>query len=135
MVTAAEMTRLGRFYVQTDLVGSGEVAQFLAAMEFSPTRVEHIYHRKQFEYVGISPEFVAIGPGELVPWYDIANHIDADGKASVQCLPCGRDHEALGRFDTRAAFCTLANGRIERPPQPPAESESVEQQAEGSIAP
>jgi len=52
---------VGKFYITSDIISSESgieyVQKILALMQFVPTRVEFIYHKDVFEYIGLSPLF------------------------------------------------------------------------------
>ncbi len=63
--------KIGKFYISFEMINNGKIASVLAKMEFIPTRVENIYHRQVFEYIGISSLFRDKGKGEMVPEYTV----------------------------------------------------------------
>lgn len=52
--------------------------------EFIPTRCEHIYHARKFEYCGYSRQFDALAPGEAIPLYKAEITLDESGGCSVK---------------------------------------------------
>ena len=75
--------RLGKFYVSTELVMTGDVLPVLTSMQFIPTRVEHLYHMGKFEYIGMSPIFPELGEGFMIPEYDVQLSKDDIGNVTV----------------------------------------------------
>ena len=63
--------RRGKFYVSTSLLHSDDFWIVLAEMKFIPARVEQLYDRDAFEYVGLSHLFREVPQGEITPEYEI----------------------------------------------------------------
>lgn len=65
--------RIGKFYVTMDYASKMETSlrTVLSKLEFVPLRVECLYHKQQFEYIGTSPLFSWVGEGVESPTYDI----------------------------------------------------------------
>ena len=74
---------VGRFSI-SDIVFEDlpEVQRMFAQLKFLPTRVEHDYSSRSFEYKGHSPYFDEVGMGEIIPHYHIieTSHIDKDNE-------------------------------------------------------
>lgn len=73
--------RIGKFYISAPLIddyNDGLVAT-LAIMGFIPTRVEAVWHRRKFEYIGISHMFREVPEGDEMPEYVVEVHTDENG--------------------------------------------------------
>lgn len=63
--------RIGKFYLPQSMLMTMETATVLGILSFIPTRVEHIYHQMEFEYIGFSELFREVSEGEIIPTYNI----------------------------------------------------------------
>jgi hypothetical protein len=70
---------LGRFYIEKTLIENGEIADYLAKMQFVPIKVEFIPYKDQYEYIGLSPKFSLIEFGQEPPLYEVSIRIEEDG--------------------------------------------------------
>ncbi len=63
----------GRFFVTNIMVQDHpeQVAKILSMMEFVPCRVEHLWDRRQFEYIGISSLFEETPDQIMTPTYQL----------------------------------------------------------------
>jgi len=73
----------GKFYVNREIVDGGRLAEILAIMEFIPYRVEHLYDRDAFEYIGCSPLFDETPKACYAREYVINIMVDEDDALSV----------------------------------------------------
>lgn len=65
--------RIGRFEVSGRCVNDTleELQQILAYMKFVPLRVEFLFHKDVFDYIGISPLFENVEEGDVIPKYQL----------------------------------------------------------------
>jgi hypothetical protein len=75
--------QVGKFYLSTELVETGEAAEMLIAMGFTPLRVEYLAHADCFEYIGISHLFRKISPAVIVPVYDLTASADYNSEGEI----------------------------------------------------
>ena len=70
------MERLGQFYISKQLVEEGDtgIAKALALLAFVPVRVEYLWGREAYLYLGHSPHFRELGVNEQTPEYEITVH-------------------------------------------------------------
>lgn len=77
--------RIGKFFVDFSIVERREIFPVLIKMEFVPMRVEALFFKRQFEYIGSSPFFDKLKEGVEVPLYDIiVNDLGSELKVSVK---------------------------------------------------
>jgi hypothetical protein len=76
--------RLGRFFISDSFVEDYETcSEVLSQMKFVPIRVEHLWGRGAFEYVGHSLLFEEIEFGSEIPEYAIIFREQEDGEFGV----------------------------------------------------
>lgn len=63
------MRRIGKFYITIEAVDSGSIAEILGDLGFVPHRVECLFHKDKFEYIGTSHKFKAVVEGHEIPEY------------------------------------------------------------------
>lgn len=76
-------SRLGKFYISSQIVFADNAAEIFQALNFVPLRAELLAATDQFEYVGISDKFDLLSPGHIVPQYELATTADEDDNLSV----------------------------------------------------
>lgn len=65
--------QIGKFYIAgiESKERPEEIAKIFSLLKFVPTRVEYLWHRKEFEYIGISLKFKELEIGKKIPQYFI----------------------------------------------------------------
>lgn len=82
MTFCPSMRRLGRFYLDSDLVEQDFFAAKRILGNFVIMRCEYLYHRHAFEYVAASALFDCVERGDEIPEYEIVvddadSHVEA----------------------------------------------------------
>ena len=80
--------RIGKFYISIDsIVNQKEgLAKTLSIMDFIPVRVEFIYHKKEFEYIGFSVLFEELEEGSEAPEYIIVTETKHNEVVNVRAI-------------------------------------------------
>lgn len=63
------------FFTDYDL---SDLATIFSKLEFIPTRVEHLYAERQFEYFGFSPNFEEVEDHYVSPVYNVVVTLSKD---------------------------------------------------------
>lgn len=82
-VTDRKYRRLGKFYLDSEIVMDGVAGEFLEQMKFTPWRVEHLVYRDQFEFIGLSFMFDEANEAESLPVYRVDCGLSDDGSGSL----------------------------------------------------
>ena len=75
--------QLGKFFLSEDLIRKNPdiVAAAFKDMQFVAVRAESHFIHRELEYAGISPKFMAVGKGVIVPTYVVEiNMNQAEGE-------------------------------------------------------
>ena len=80
---------IGAFEILSKLVEENPefVAAILKELQFVPVRVECIWYKSKFEYVGLSPKFKRLNEGEKHPQYKIKITEGESGITAVEAIP------------------------------------------------
>ena len=81
--------QIGKMYVSEHLVLSECFADALAKIRFVPVRVEMLYERMAFEYIGHSPAFRELAKGEIIPEYELNISTLAGGIVNIEIVEQG----------------------------------------------
>ena len=75
--------RKGVLYFGAKEVDSGQVAEILAMIKFTPLRLEFMYAKNAFEMIGTSNIFPEVEQGTIVPNYDLKIVVEDEELISV----------------------------------------------------
>ena len=84
--------KIGKFYASTELVSSGKIFPVLVLMKFVPLRVECIWHKDMFEYIGISYLFSPVKLGTETPEYIIRITTEEHERIKVTVKPMNKEY-------------------------------------------
>ena len=79
----------GTFNISSETLFNGDLSQLLeiyAALEFIPTKVEHLFANKMFDCIGLSPNFREVPDNEVHPVYNVIVTIKVDPETGKELV-------------------------------------------------